>query len=83
MALNDRILFSKQEPEPEVSIKEILNNVYDALEEKGYNALNQITGYLISGDPTYITNNKDAKRVIQKRERDEIIEELLKAYLGK
>ena len=83
MALNDRILFSKQEPEPEVSIKEILNNVYDALEEKGYNALNQITGYLISGDPTYITNNKDAKRVIQKRERDEIIEELLKSYLGK
>ena len=83
MALNDRILFSKQEPEPEVSIKEILNNVYDALEEKGYNALDQITGYLISGDPTYITNNKDAKRVIQKRERDEIIEELLKVYLGK
>ena len=83
MALNDRILFSKQESEPEMSVKEVLNYVYDALEEKGYGALDQITGYLISGDPSYITNNKNAKRVIQKRERDEIIEELLKAYLGK
>ena len=83
MAFNDRILFSKQEPEPEISVKELLNYVYDALEEKGYSAIDQITGYLITGDPSYITGYKDAKRVIQKREQDEIIAELLKAYLGK
>lgn len=83
MALNDRILFSKQEPEPEMSIKETLQFVYDVLEEKGYNGINQITGYMISGDPSYITGYKDAKRLIYKLERDEIIEELLKAYLGK
>ena len=83
MAFNDRILFSKPEPEPEIDVKELLQFVYDALEEKGYGAIDQITGYLISGDPSYITNNKDAKKVIQKRERDEIIAELLKAYLGK
>ena len=83
MALNDRILFSKQEPEPEMSIKETLQYVYDVLEEKGYNGINQITGYMISGDPSYITSYKDAKRVMYKLERDEIIEELLKSYLGK
>ena len=83
MAFNDRILFSKQEQEPEMSIKETLQFVYDVLEEKGYRAIDQITGYLISGDPSYITGYKDAKRLIYKLERDEIIAELLKSYLGK
>ncbi|SKA75926.1 Uncharacterized protein, UPF0297 family [Clostridium sp. USBA 49] len=62
--------------------KEILNEVYDALIEKGYNPINQLVGYLISGDPTYITNYNGARALVRKLERDEILEEVLKAYLG-
>jgi uncharacterized protein (UPF0297 family) len=61
--------------------KEILKNVYDALLQKGYNPINQMVGYFISGDPAYITSHKDARNQIGKIERDEILEELLKAYL--
>ena len=59
----------------------ILMTVYDALKERGYNPINQIVGYLISGDPTYITNHKNARNLIRKLERDELIEEILKFYL--
>lgn len=62
--------------------KEILTEVYDSLIEKGYNPVNQLVGYLISGDPTYITNYKSARALVRKLERDEILEEVLKAYLG-
>ena len=58
-------------------------NVYNALEEKGYNPINQIVGYLLSGDPAYIPRHNDARNLILKHERDEIIEELVKSYLGK
>lgn len=62
--------------------KEILTEVYDALIKKGYNPVNQLVGYLISGDPTYITNYNGARALVRKLERDEILEEVLKSYLG-
>lgn len=65
----------------EVSVKEILDAVYDAMEEKGYNPVNQMVGYIMSGDPTYITSHKNARSMIMKVERDELVEELLKEYI--
>ncbi|MBV7271894.1 IreB family regulatory phosphoprotein [Clostridium thailandense] len=62
--------------------KEILTEIYDSLIKKGYNPVNQLVGYLISGDPTYITNYNGARSLVRKLERDEILEEVLKAYLG-
>ncbi|WP_055667964.1 IreB family regulatory phosphoprotein [Desnuesiella massiliensis] len=62
--------------------KAILTEVYDSLQEKGYNPVNQLVGYLISGDPTYITNYNGARALVRKLERDEILEEVLKSYLG-
>lgn len=62
--------------------KEILTEVYDSLIKKGYNPVNQLVGYLISGDPTYITNYNGARALVRKLERDEILEEVLKSYLG-
>ncbi len=61
--------------------KVILTDVYDALIEKGYNPVNKLVGYLISGDPTYITNYNGARALVSKLERDEILEEVLKSYL--
>ncbi|MFR5264010.1 IreB family regulatory phosphoprotein [Clostridium sp.] len=61
--------------------KVILTDVYKALKEKGYNPVNQLVGYLISGDPTYITNYNGARALVRKLERDEILEEVMKAYL--
>jgi uncharacterized protein (UPF0297 family) len=61
--------------------KEILKYVYGALKEKGYHPINQMIGYLLSGDPTYITTHNDARKVVRRVERDEILEELLKYYL--
>ncbi len=61
--------------------KAILTEVYDSLQEKGYNPVNQLVGYLISGDPTYITNYHGARALVRKLERDEILEEVIKAYL--
>lgn len=62
--------------------KEMLENVYSALEEKGYNPINQIIGYLLSGDPTYITSHKNARNTIIQMERDELLEAILKEYLN-
>ncbi len=62
-------------------VREVLLSVYDALEEKGYNPINQIVGYLLSGDPAYIPRHKDARTLIRKLERDELIETLVKSYL--
>lgn len=59
----------------------ILLQVYAALKEKGYNPINQMVGYLLSGDPAYITNHKNARSLIRRLERDELLEELVKAYL--
>lgn len=65
------------------AVRSILESVYAALEEKGYNPINQLVGYMISGDPAYITSYKDARSLICKVERDEILEVLLSDYLEK
>ena len=67
--------------EPEIHVKDVLNRVYNAMTEKGYNPVNQIVGNIISGDPTYITSHKNARSMIMKVERDEIVEELLREYI--
>ena len=66
---------------PQIQAKDILEIVYNALVEKGYNPVNQIVGYIMSGDPTYITSYNGARSLVMKVERDEIVEELLKAYI--
>ena len=73
--------YFKVKTEPEVQVKEVLDVVYTAMEEKGYNPVNQIVGYIRSGDPTYITSYKGARSMIMKVERDELVEELLKEYI--
>ncbi|ENZ01633.1 IreB family regulatory phosphoprotein [Clostridium thermobutyricum] len=65
----------------EALTKAILSEVYNSLKEKGYNPINQLVGYLISGDPTYITNYNGARALVRKLERDEILEEVIKSYL--
>lgn len=64
-----------------ISASDVLRQVYDALAEKGYNPVNQIVGYIMSGDPTYITSHKNARSLIMKVERDELIEETVKYYI--
>ena len=67
--------------EPVYDVPSILKDVYEALSEKGYNPVNQIVGYIMSGDPTYITSHKNARALIMKVERDELVEEMLKSYI--
>lgn len=69
----------QEDAKPDVS--QVLERVYFALTEKGYNPINQIVGYIMSGDPTYITSHKSARSLIMKVERDEILEELMKNYV--
>ena len=64
------------------SVKDVLDKVYLAMKEKGYNPVNQIVGYIMSGDPTYITSYKGARSLILKVERDDLVEELLKSYIA-
>ncbi len=73
--------YFKVEKEPEIQVNDVLAVVYEALTEKGYNPVNQIVGYVMSGDPTYITSHKNARSLIMKVERDEIVEEVLKEYI--
>ena len=73
--------YFKVEKEPEIKVKDVLDIVYHALSEKGYNPVNQIVGYIMSGDPTYITSHNNARSLIMKVERDELVEEVLKAYI--
>lgn len=70
----------KIEQEKPMSVAEILEIVYRANKEKGYDAINQLTGYLVSDDPTYITSYNDARKLVRRLERDEIIEELIASY---
>ena len=74
--------FFSVETEPETGVEVVLTTVYEALTEKGYNPVNQIVGYIISGDPTYITSHKSARSLIMKVERDELVEELLTKYIA-
>lgn len=73
--------YFKVKSEPEIQVKEVLDVVYNAMAEKGYNPVNQIVGYIMSGDPTYVTSYKNARYLIMKVERDELLEELLKNYI--
>lgn len=73
--------FFQVETGTQIQAKDILEIVYNALVEKGYNPVNQIVGYIMSGDPTYITSYNGARSLVMKVERDEIVEELLKAYI--
>ena len=66
----------------ELEIKAILTTVYQALQEKGYNPVNQIVGYILSEDPTYITNHNNARALIRKIDRDELLQTLVKYYLN-
>lgn len=63
--------------------KEVLAIVYDALEERGYNAVDQMVGYILSGDPSYITSHRNARNIIGRIDRDDLVEELIRDYLGK
>ena len=77
---NTQIIDRIQETEAP-NVKDVLASVYDALAEKGYNPISQLVGYIMSGDPTYIPSHKNARSLIMKVERDEILEELVAAYI--
>jgi len=79
--LDHETMMFKVDKDNKNQAREILLAVYDALKEKGYNPISQIVGYILSGDPTYITNHNNARSVIRKLERDELLEELVKSYL--
>lgn len=78
--INNTQFFTVQK-EPELQVSDVLEIVYKALKEKGYNPVNQIVGYIMSGDPTYITSHNNARCLIMKVERDELVEEVLKTYI--
>ncbi len=80
MSIDGTMLFPK-DADKKNEAHEILVTVHEALKEKGYNAINQIVGYLLSGDPAYITSHRNARNLIRKLERDEILEELTRFYL--
>ena len=81
MADLNNTLYFKVKSEPALQVKEVLDIVYRAMAEKGYNPVNQIVGYIMSGDPTYITSHNNARSKIRKVERDELVEEVLKFYI--
>ena len=78
----DKTMSFEVEREENNKCQEILKEVYEALVEKGYNPINQIVGYILSGDPTYITSHKDARNKIRTVERDELLEKMVKKYIG-
>ena len=78
----DKTVSFKVEKDNNGKAKEILKQVYQALVEKGYNPINQIVGYILSGDPTYITSHNDARTLIRMIERDELLEKMVKNYIG-
>ncbi|MBK7921929.1 MAG: IreB family regulatory phosphoprotein [Veillonella sp.] len=81
MSVSDEtMMFKKVDDEP-MTAEQVLTRVYESMKEKGYNPINQIVGYLISGDPTYITSYNNARTDIRRLERDDLIEELVKEYV--
>lgn len=80
MATDETVSF-KVEREENAKAKEILKEVYNNLKEKGYNPINQIVGYILSGDPTYITSHNGARKLIREVERDELLEKMVKEYI--
>ncbi len=81
MGMDETVSF-KVERDKSIKAREILREVYKALEEKGYNPINQIVGYILSGDPTYITSHNNARNLIRQVERDELLEKMVKNYIG-
>ena len=77
----DKTMSFEVERDRNVKAKEILKEVHEALVEKGYNPINQIVGYILSGDPTYITSHKGARNLIRQIERDELLEKMVKEYI--
>ena len=77
----DKTMRFKVEKEQNSKAQEILKDVYESLVEKGYNPINQIVGYILSGDPTYITSHNDARNKIRQVERDELLEKMVKNYI--
>jgi len=82
MVNNETMMYTVQ-TERDKEAQEILLTVFSALKEKGYDPINQIVGYILSGYPTYITNHKNARGIIRRLERDELLEELLKHYVNR
>ncbi len=80
--ISDKTMNFKVERDKNVKAEEILKEVYEALVEKGYNPINQIVGYILSGDPTYITSHNNARNLIRMIERDELLEKMVKKYIG-
>ena len=81
MRMDETVSF-KVERDKNIMAREILKQVYKSLEEKGYNPINQIVGYILSGDPTYITSHNNARNLIRQVERDELLEKMVKNYIG-
>lgn len=81
MDFNETMMFKSQK-DNNLDTKEILFKVYEALKDKGYDPINQIIGYILSGDPTYITSHNNARSLIRQLERDELLGEILKEYLS-
>ena len=77
----DKTMFFKVEKNQEIDSKRILKDVYEALVEKGYNPINQIVGYILSGDPTYITSHNNARNKIRTIERDELLEKMVRNFI--
>lgn len=73
--------YFKVEKEQQIKVDDVLEVVYSALREKGYNPVNQIVGYIMSGDPTYVTSHRNARSLIMKVEQDELLEEMLEVYI--
>jgi uncharacterized protein (UPF0297 family) len=82
MMNKDRTMTFSIHKDKELEIKEVLTEVYDALKEKGYNPINQIVGYILSEDPTYITTYNNARSLIRRLDRDELLQTLVKSYLN-
>lgn len=78
----DKTMNFSVETDKNVKAREVLKKVYDALKEKGYNPINQLVGYIMSGDPSYITSHNGARILIRKVERDELLEELVRYYVA-
>ncbi|AZS16944.1 IreB family regulatory phosphoprotein [Paenibacillus lutimineralis] len=81
-SMDKTVKFNVTGDEQQASAEGILLTVYDALQEKDYNPINQIVGYLLSGDPAYIPRHNNARSLVRKKERDELIEELVRYYLA-
>lgn len=83
MEKKNTIMFTNSQAAELKSTKEILMEVYNSLDEKGYNAIDQMVGYILSGDPSYITSHNNARNLIRHIERDDLVEELLRNFLDK